>query len=390
MRTKWTTIVCGIAIAGLALVGCDRDKISVYQVPKEAEHAEDDHAGHDHSAEQAPAAPITWTVPDGWMQLPGKGMRYATLVVEPGDTPLELSVIPLGLMARDVLQNVNRWRDQLGLEPIQADQLDTVVETVAIGEHTASVVNLTGQGQSAGQMLAAIVVGPEKVWFIKLTGTSAKVAPHEAAFAQFVHSIRLTGAAAAGAAPPPADDGTIPADPHAGVDMGGGKAPADPHAGVDMGGAKIPADPHASTTKPGALFTYDTPEQWRQLAKAGSMRLVAFTIDDEKGGASMEVSRFRGDVGGKLANIRRWRGQVGLGGIRDLSEQPVTSVQVDGIAGDFIDLAGAKVGMLVVSVPKGGYTWFFKMTGPTDLLAKQKPAFEGFVASVAFGGEAGE
>ena len=131
MRNKWATIFCGIAIAGLALVGCDRDKITVYQVPKEAKPAVDEHAGHDHSgddsaAEQAPtAAPtITWAVPDGWKQVPGKEMRYATLVVESGDTPLELSVIPLGPMARDVLGNVNRWRQQLKLEPVQADQLD--------------------------------------------------------------------------------------------------------------------------------------------------------------------------------------------------------------------------------------------------------------------------
>ena len=40
--------------------------------------------------------------------------------------------------------------------------------------------------------------------------------------------------------------------------------------------------------------------------------------------------------------------------------------------------------MLVVIAPHGGRTWFFKMTGPADLAAKKKPAFEAFVKSVRF------
>ena len=42
--------------------------------------------------------------------------------------------------------------------------------------------------------------------------------------------------------------------------------------------------------------------------------------------------------------------------------------------------------ILGVVVLRRGQTWFFKMTGPADLVEKQKPAFEAFLKSVRFDG----
>lgn len=69
----------------------------------------------------------SWTLPDGWEQEPGSQFRFATLKIPSDDKPLELSVIPLPADDVDsieyILSNVNRWRGQLQLKPIGADEL---------------------------------------------------------------------------------------------------------------------------------------------------------------------------------------------------------------------------------------------------------------------------
>jgi hypothetical protein len=75
-------------------------------------------------------------------------MRYATLQYSKDGSPLELTVIslPIGDVAMDdyLLQNVNRWRRELQLKPIQPSDLAAETETVQVGEITATLVNLLG------------------------------------------------------------------------------------------------------------------------------------------------------------------------------------------------------------------------------------------------------
>jgi hypothetical protein len=93
-----------------------------------------------------------WTLPDGWKQQQGSGQRLATMVVESEGTPLELTVIPLTLpnTAEVMLANVNRWRDQLGLSPISADQLDSETNVVELAGATATLVDLVGKAPASG------------------------------------------------------------------------------------------------------------------------------------------------------------------------------------------------------------------------------------------------
>ncbi len=93
-----------------------------------------------------------WSLPDGWEQLPAGGMRLATIRLGGSPTPLEMSVIPLGMPEMDeeayVLSNVNRWRRQLGAEEIDASRLADSTEQVALDGTTATIVDVTGSGAS--------------------------------------------------------------------------------------------------------------------------------------------------------------------------------------------------------------------------------------------------
>ena len=93
-------------------------------------------------AEDEPA----WDLPDDWRQKPGSGMRFATIEFGPENEPTELSVIPMGIPGGDeakcILMNVNRWRGQMGLEPLTADQIDEQTQEIPLEGMTAVLIDL--------------------------------------------------------------------------------------------------------------------------------------------------------------------------------------------------------------------------------------------------------
>jgi len=114
----------------------------------------------------------SWTLPEGWQEQPGSGMRYATISVPGEGKPLDLSVIPLpgaggageqGSTEKYVLDNVNRWRTQLNLKPITAAELSTTTKTLQVGGHEATYVSLagTGSGGMSGKAPFAPFAGGE-------------------------------------------------------------------------------------------------------------------------------------------------------------------------------------------------------------------------------------
>jgi len=119
----------------------------------------------------------------------------------------------------------------------------------------------------------------------------------------------------------------------------------------------------------------------------GSVRKGSWKIEGEGGEvADVSVTVFPGDVGGDLANVNRWRRQVGLGPIgsdqlapmlehRDVGDTHGHVVMIEGPRGDSI---------LGAMVPRGPGTWFVKLSGPTALVESQRKAFDQFLDSVQF------
>jgi hypothetical protein len=82
--------------------------------------------------------------------------------------------------------------------------------------------------------------------------------------------------------------------------------------------------------------------------------------------------------------VNRWRNQVGLPPLKDGDAQPSQPIKVGGIDGSMFDFVGTDKRMVVVWVPSGTDWWFFKLTGPGDVVAKQQENFETFLKSVKF------
>jgi hypothetical protein len=92
-----------------------------------------------------------------------------------------------------------------------------------------------------------------------------------------------------------------------------------------------------------------------------------------------------------LANVNRWRGQVGLAPVSE-EELPklAEAVEVAGQPAQLYDQVGDNPGsgdksrILAAIQRRDGTPWFFKMTGDAQLVAEQKPVFAEFLKSVSF------
>jgi hypothetical protein len=118
--------------------------------------------------------------------------------------------------------------------------------------------------------------------------------------------------------------------------------------------------------------------RWKETQPFAGIEIVAW----KAGEAKFAVSTASGEL---LANVNRWRMQVGLD---RWSEEEMKKAQktfnVSGRPAAYFDLDGGKQRILGVILTQGERTWFFKMTGPTDTVAKQQGAFEAFLKSVHF------
>ncbi len=107
--------------------------------------------------DEAPPKP-KWTLPEKWNEKrnekPGSDIRYATIAIGTADPPLELSVTVLGTTGEldgYILANINRWRRQLGLQPIDsAEPSDEIRQLKLDGGRQATLVHLVGKPAAGG------------------------------------------------------------------------------------------------------------------------------------------------------------------------------------------------------------------------------------------------
>ena len=131
-------------------------------------------------------------------------------------------------------------------------------------------------------------------------------------------------------------------------------------------------------------ISWQTPEGWTQKKESTEFRFAQIDLGDN---LLLVVSRFPGDVGGNLANVNRWRGQLQLPPIKadelDKVTKKVQAGDTTAILTDFTNAAGDQR-MLGAIVPdeKGKQTWFFKVTGPAKAVGGQTEKFQKFVESV--------
>jgi len=163
----------------------------------------------------------------------------------------------------------------------------------------------------------------------------------------------------------------------------------------DVPKEKTPAPSSVAATAPSSpaekgWIQWTKPSAWTELAPTAFRKgNFVFEGDNEKI-VEITVSSFPGNVGGTLANVNRWRGQAGLPSItNDALEAALTEVTIDGHDGQVVNILPESsspddVQIVAAIFLYQGESWFFKMSGPQQLVSSQKPTFDAFINSLQF------
>lgn len=133
----------------------------------------------------------SWVAPAGWEELPaGQFLVAKYQVAGSGDARAELNI---GTAMGGVTANVNRWRGQLGLGPLDEDGINKSATTIDVEGGKAMVVDFSGTDARTGQparLIGAIVVAGGETWFYKIMGNDQVVAQQKDTFTKFVQTVK--------------------------------------------------------------------------------------------------------------------------------------------------------------------------------------------------------
>ncbi len=139
---------------------------------------------------------------------------------------------------------------------------------------------------------------------------------------------------------------------------------------------------------------WSKPAAWTELAPT-AFRKGNYVVEGDNGAkVEITVSSFPGTVGGILANVNRWRGQAALSPISEGAlQQSLSDVSVDGQNGQLVDILPESEDPTATRIVAAiflfeGNSWFFKMSGPQNIVATQRNAFNSFIKSIRFAGSA--
>ncbi len=137
-------------------------------------------------------APFRFTLPEGWKDEGPAGMRKVNLSTG-ADTQCYLITLPGE--GGGLVENLNRWRNEVGLAPIRAEEAAALPRIELLGE-ACPLLDVSGDyqgmGGSAGSdrtLLGTVLIRPTESLFIKMVGPSEEVLAHRDAFVAFVESL---------------------------------------------------------------------------------------------------------------------------------------------------------------------------------------------------------
>ena len=138
---------------------------------------------------------LAWAAPDNWVAKSLGAMRRGSFTVkgQGGDADLSIFVFPAA--TNPLLANINRWRGQVGLEPIAEAQLATESTPLETNGFKFAVVDLLGKqpgSDTSVRVLGAILYRGDEAWFFKLGGPDSVVAAEKTAFLGFLRTVRVS------------------------------------------------------------------------------------------------------------------------------------------------------------------------------------------------------
>jgi len=273
------------------------------------------------------------------------------------------------------LQLVNMWREQLQLPDISAALAKKLGTALTIDGTAGKLYDIESEaklvdGKGRARILVAVSPRGGMNWFFKLVGEAGFIEAQKPAFVDFLKSVNF---------------GDLPAPSTMDLSKLPASHPAIP--GMLPGAGSLPGATADEAGKP----TWTVPADW-QPGPSTQFSLAKFEVKgDGSAKADITVSALSGDGGGLLPNANRWRGSLGLGTVTQSQLDKLAGrISISSVQGSLVDFTGSDLAsgdaarLIVVTVPTGGQTWFYKITGDAAVVKQQKDAFLKFVASAKY------
>lgn len=147
-------------------------------------------AGQERPAQGSPKLPFQYKVTDTWAPAELNQFRIAAWKVKDGD---QLVTITVTVAGGNLVDNVNRWRGQVKLPPLDAAELRKTIQEIKMGSATGSYVVLAApEGtENPETILGVVVPTPDRQYFLKMQGNSPLAARERQNFEAFVQSVQF-------------------------------------------------------------------------------------------------------------------------------------------------------------------------------------------------------
>lgn len=312
------------------------------------EQPEDPHGGEQ-------ASILDFDTPEGWTVLSPTQHRLINLSPA-GDPDAECYVALLPSDGGGIVANVNRWLDQVGLEPISEEEAADLPRRAFFGGAAVLVdcegvyTGMGGPEREGWRLLGLILPIGGQTLFVKMTGPAELLAAEMEGFDAFCASVRPSQALLA----------QVPGE--------------------------LPEEVERTTPQPSQGLRWAPPEGWKDMGP-GQFRVVAYGVGSAAQ-ASLSLAR-----GSRLMNYNRWQGQVGLGELTEADIDALPKIVVLGEPCPLLEVTGEYRGMSGGAAPNttvlatmrqldSGDALFVKLVGPAAEVAAARDAFEAFAASV--------
>jgi hypothetical protein len=131
-----------------------------------------------------------WQVPAGWQETSGQFLVAKFLISGPdnGRATVNVSITGGGLAA-----NVNRWRNQLGLQPLAQAELEKQMQPLEVPGGKAMLIDMSGTDAMTNQkarLVGVILLQADRTWYYKLMGNPQLVQQQKDAFIKFVKTAK--------------------------------------------------------------------------------------------------------------------------------------------------------------------------------------------------------
>ena len=116
------------------------------------------------------------------------------------------------------------------------------------------------------------------------------------------------------------------------------------------------------------------------------MRLASYEVTDGNNSKlDFSVTSFPGNVGGTLANVNRWLGQIGIDPVQEADlEKYISQIVLDEKKAQLVVAEGETDSLFAAILMVEDRSWFFKLTGNRELAKVEKSNFLSFLESVCF------